>query len=277
MSRQSLAVLLFSLMVFPSLAQPAGEAEKEPSPDAERLPEVADADLTAIDDAITELYASISGPKGQKRDGERFKNNFAEGARLIAMRPSDANATLFTPGVMTPGEYADRNMEMLKDVGFIEKETHRVLEVYGTIAHAFSTYEGKFTTEEGNEQRVKGINSIQLVKIEGEWKVMTILWDQEWPGGKNPVPERYLAEEINPQLRRIVHFMDPRSVMDEPQDVVSLTVKEFAERRNDVLLSTPEADDRRVRAGQCPTCEKFFPLIGHGQKPDMCPVCNETL
>jgi len=81
----------------------------------------------------------------------------------------------------------------------------------------------------------------------------------------------------NPQNEQMVYFIDPESVLNDPQDVAELTTGELAKRRNDVLLSTPEADDRRQFAGQCPHCDKFFPLVGHGETPDNCPVCKESL
>lgn len=81
----------------------------------------------------------------------------------------------------------------------------------------------------------------------------------------------------NPQDQQLVHFIDPESVLNDPQDVATLTTAELAKRRNDVLLSSPESDDRRVFAGQCEHCEKFFPLVGHGEKPDNCPVCKTAL
>lgn len=81
----------------------------------------------------------------------------------------------------------------------------------------------------------------------------------------------------NPQDQNVVHFIDPESVLNDPQDVVTMTAGELKTRRDDVLLSTPEADARRVYAGQCPSCSKFFPLVGHGETPPNCPVCNTDL
>jgi len=160
--------------------------------DAERMPEVSAEDLAAIDAVITETYASISGPVGQKRDRERMAAVFAEGATLSSMKPTSREYTAFTPSAMTPAEYAERSFEFLEKAGFTESEIGRTLEVYGTIAHAFSVYEGHFTNDEGEDQMVKGINSMQLVKVNGEWKMYTILWDQQWPEGRNPVPVRYI-------------------------------------------------------------------------------------
>ena len=160
--------------------------------DAERMPEVAAKDLEAIDAILTELYASISGPVGQERDRERMAAVFAENARLCAMQPTSREFEAFTASTMTPDEYADRSIPLLEKSGFTESEIGRTLEIYGTIAHAFSAYEGHYTDAEGQDQHVKGINSIQLVKTDGQWKVYTILWDQQWPEGRNPVPERYI-------------------------------------------------------------------------------------
>lgn len=163
--------------------------------DAERMPEVAQADFDAIDALITELYASISGPIGQERDPARMQACFAENATLTSMQPMTAEYTTFRAGSMTPDEYIERSFQFLQERGFTESEIGRTLEVYGTIAHAFSAYEGDYTRPDGEKQMVKGINSIQLIKNEGEWKVFSILWDQQWPEGRNPVPERYIAAD----------------------------------------------------------------------------------
>jgi len=81
----------------------------------------------------------------------------------------------------------------------------------------------------------------------------------------------------NPQSQMMVHYIDPESVLDDPQDVASMTVEEFSKRRNEVILSSKEADERRTPAAQCPHCGKFFALIGHGEAPEKCPVCGEDL
>jgi hypothetical protein len=163
--------------------------------DAERMPEIAAEDLAAIDAVITETYASISGPVGHKRDRERMAAVFTDAATLTSMQPTSREYTAFTPSSMTPAEYAERSFEFLEKAGFTESEIGRTLEVYGTVAHAFSAYEGHFKNAEGEDQMVKGINSMQLVKVNGEWKMYTILWDQQWPEGRNPVPTRYIAAD----------------------------------------------------------------------------------
>lgn len=221
--------------------------------DAERMPEIAAEDLAAIDALITETYASISGPVGQKRDRERMAAVFAEGATLTSMQPTSREFKEFTPSSMTPAEYADRSLDFLENMGFTEAEIGRTLEVYGTVAHAFSAYEGHFTNAQGEPQMVKGINSMQMIKVNGEWKMYTILWDQQWPEGRNPVPQRYITW----------------------QDGDGLVPKKQA--GDDEALHAVDPDARRVLAGKCPHCEKFYPLLSNGTKPDECPICDEKL
>lgn len=81
----------------------------------------------------------------------------------------------------------------------------------------------------------------------------------------------------NPQDQNLTYFIDPESVLDDPQDFIAITAEDLRARQGEQLLSTPEADDRRKRAGVCPHCEKLFPLFGHGQRPPNCPVCKESL
>ncbi|MCA9272194.1 MAG: hypothetical protein KDA31_04025 [Phycisphaerales bacterium] len=245
--------------------------------DADRMPEVAAEDFQAIDAVLTELYASISGPVGQERDRERMAAVFAEGARLCAMQPASKEFEAFKTLTMTPDEYADRSIPLLEKSGFTESEIGRTLEIYGTIAHAFSAYEGHYTNADGQNQHVKGINSIQLVKADGEWKVYTILWDQQWPGGRNPVPERYIENRQDANAHQLIHFVDPESLLNEQQVTASISAKDFTQLAGKQLVDDPAVDERLVRAGICPSCKKFFPLIGHGEIPALCPVCNADL
>lgn len=146
-------------------------------------------DLTTIDATIDGLYASISGPIGQERDWDLYDAVFSESARMTAFMPG-ANGELRLIE-MTPAEYKDRSGSFLKDAGFTEKESHRVSEIYGSIAHVWSTYHGTYTNN-NHEHEVEGINSIQLIKIEGQWKVSNIMWESTQTAGE--IPKKYAGE-----------------------------------------------------------------------------------
>jgi DNA-binding beta-propeller fold protein YncE len=146
------------------------------------------ADVESIDAIIAALYDVISGPKGQKRDWNRFLGLFAPGARLMATgRRADGTRVV---RMMTPEEYA-ANSGGLEANGFFEREIGRETEMYGAIAQVFSAYDSKRTLQDA-QPFARGINSIQLVNDGKRWWVFSILWDPERPDQQ--IPERYLRK-----------------------------------------------------------------------------------
>ena len=72
--------------------------------------------------------------------------------------------------------------------GFYETEISRATEIFGNIAHAFSTYESRRRPQEAPFAR--GINSIQLLHDGERWWVTAMVWDAE--RADNTIPARYL-------------------------------------------------------------------------------------
>lgn len=142
------------------------------------------ADTDSVDSLIHAVYDVISGPAGA-RDWARFKALFIDGGRLIPVRNTPQGGA---PMVWSPDDYAQRAGANFEKNAFYESEVARKLEVFGNIAHAFSTYESRHAP--GEKPFARGINSFQLAKVGGAWKVVTILWDSEREG--NPIPEKYL-------------------------------------------------------------------------------------
>lgn len=139
-------------------------------------------DAQAIDATIKRLYASISGPKGAARDFDTLRAVHTDDARMTVVRPNGAG-----PVVMSVDDYIARAGEMLVNSGFHENEIHRETDIFGNIAHVFSTYASTHEDDAGQQvPYFRGINSIQLVKVGGEWKVFSILWDNETPESKIP-------------------------------------------------------------------------------------------
>ena len=132
------------------------------------------ADLAAIDAVIDSVYAVISGPIGEQRDFDRMRGLFLPDARMTAYGPAGLRGG-------TVEDYIARSGKLLADLGFEERELARRVEIYGNIAHAWSSYEGNFTTPEGKPDQIRGINSFQLARVDGEWKVQSIFWQQESP------------------------------------------------------------------------------------------------
>ena len=134
------------------------------------------ADLAAIDRAIHAVYDVISGPAGQKRDFDKMRSLFAPGATMKAIGPKGLRGG-------SVEDYIARNQEVLEKEGFNERELGRRVEIWGGLATAWSAYDGRTANGSFHE---RGINSFQLVKIDGKWLVASILWQEETP--ENPLP-----------------------------------------------------------------------------------------
>ena len=59
--------------------------------------------------------------------------------------------------------------------------------VFGNVAHAWSEYESP--RRRPGRAGPRGMNSVQLLKVGGQWKVLSITWDEERAG--NPMARRY--------------------------------------------------------------------------------------
>jgi hypothetical protein len=140
------------------------------------------ADLAGIDAAIRGVYEVISGPPGQKRDFDRMRTLFAPGATLKAIGPKGLHGGSLE-------DYISRNAEILEKDGFTERELGRRVELWGGLATAWSAYDGRTANGAFHE---RGINSFQLVKVDGKWLVASILWQEETPD--NPLPAALIKE-----------------------------------------------------------------------------------
>ena len=173
----SLAAALLLASALPSRAQSTAATQPVARP----------GDVASPDAIIAALYDVISGPKGQKRDLDRFRSLFAPGARLMPTGPHPGGGIPVQS--FSPEDYARLMGPGLEATGFFEREIARTSESFGNILHAFSTYESRRTKADVTPFQ-RGINSIQLLKDGSRWWVVTIYWDAERPG--NPIPARYL-------------------------------------------------------------------------------------
>ena len=139
-------------------------------------------------------HISISGAAG-KRDWNRVRSLFIPGARLIPAAESvtsdEGRATSsgeISPQILDVEGFITRAERFFRTSGFYETEIARRIEQFGSIAHAWSTYESRHNAGD-LEPFMRGINSIQLFNDGSRWWIVTI-WQHESP--ENPVPEKYL-------------------------------------------------------------------------------------
>lgn len=139
------------------------------------------ADVASVDAIMRAVYDVISGPAGQRRDWNRMRSLFTANARLMPKGGSGLRSG-------SVEDYIAGSGPLLEERGFIEGEIARRVEQYGDIAHVFSTYEARQSTD--GPVIMRGINSFQLVRHAGRWWVVSIMWQAETP--QTPIPPTYL-------------------------------------------------------------------------------------
>lgn len=134
------------------------------------------ADVESIDAIIAALYNVISGGAGEARNWDRMRSLFLPEAKMVATG-NGPNGEIIKR-VMTVEDYITRNGPVLEKNGFFEKEIYRKQEVFGRIAHCFSTYAAKRNSSDA-EPYMRGINSIQLYNDGKRWWILSIFWQAE--------------------------------------------------------------------------------------------------
>ncbi|NGP89725.1 hypothetical protein [Fodinibius halophilus] len=142
----------------------------------------------SADAVIDDLYNTISFSPDNDPDYDAFETLFTQNSRLISV--GDTSSV-----TLTPADYKKamlRQREEGKIIAFKEYELHRKTEQYGPILHLFSTYQAELQTPDG-DTILRGINGIQMMKKDGQWKVVSLIWHEE--DKAHPLPKKYLPEE----------------------------------------------------------------------------------
>jgi hypothetical protein len=149
-------------------------------------------DFSSIDAIITAAYDGISGAAGEERDCNHERALFFPGARLIptalSAGESDRGRDL-APQMLDVEGYIARVRLYFGNNAFYEREIARRTEVFGQIAHVWSTYESRHDPSDP-EPFMRGINSIQLFNDGKRWWIVTIYWQHE--SVEHPLPNKYL-------------------------------------------------------------------------------------
>jgi len=153
------------------------------------VPPSVSADTSSIDTIIHALYESISFTPNSQPDFARLKWLFHPRGRFIPPAVEGGKSVR----VLDVDEFIKNTREDIiiggmESKGFFERELHRQTESFGNIVHAFSTYESRFTSAD-KEPIQRGINSMQLIRDQGRWWVLTVLWDTERSGNPLSPPD----------------------------------------------------------------------------------------
>ncbi|MEH0153855.1 hypothetical protein V6R21_06885 [Limibacter armeniacum] len=158
-------------------------------PEAETAPEttsnarlvnggsVSSRDQAEIDVVVEKLYGAITFQEGGEPHLEWLKEIFIEDAKMI-------NNAGPEPITFSVDEFIAYAQALQNDYGitqFDEKEVKSRTRGYGSIAHRFSEYETRMIDLDSRIPEAQGVNSIQFINVNGEWKISCMVWDEEIP------------------------------------------------------------------------------------------------
>ncbi len=136
-----------------------------------------------VDELIKALDAAVSGPTD--KDRTCMRQIMLPDARLIPV--SKGKDGTIAPHILTLDDWITR-VKGSTHKEFYEVQIKHPADVYGNIAHLWSTYEVRPTPD--GKPEIRGINSIQAVFDGSELKVIEIVWQAETPD--QPIPQKYL-------------------------------------------------------------------------------------
>lgn len=135
-------------------------------------------------DMTATLYRAVSAAPGG-RDWAAVRRIYHPEARLVRTGLNPDGSPFAK--VMSLDAYIENVEQLLKDVRFTETEIGHEAEAFGNVARLTSVYE--FTWDSQVERRSgRGINYFTLIRENGRWQVMSIVWDTERSG--NALPPR---------------------------------------------------------------------------------------
>ena len=137
-------------------------------------------------DLIEDLYASVSFVPGKLPDWKAVEAMFLENA-IITLRTSRDNVSVFSVEAWVQDFKDFIIARKLETIGFNENIVGLTVFEYGDIAHALVVYEPRIPGITSSRQ---GIDSINLIRQNGEWKIVSIL--NELPTADRPIPDYLL-------------------------------------------------------------------------------------
>ena len=138
---------------------------------------------------VNALYKVISGPAGEKRNWQRFRNLFTSEAKIIPIGARSTGESV--KRALSIDEYISTSGTFLEKEGFYENEIGHTIEMFGHVAHVFSTYESR-KLENDEKPFMRWINSIQLWNDGKRWWIVSILFQNE--SKDHPIPSKYIGQ-----------------------------------------------------------------------------------
>jgi len=137
-----------------------------------------DQDRRIIREMLRDDYAMLSGPAGRATI-DRVKHYFHPAARLVRTGIGP-DGEPFTTVMSVDDHHADVD-EKLAKLDFLEEELEHDCEIFGNVARVRSVYRSVYGSG-GAARENRGVNFFNLVRENGEWKIISVVWDNERDG-----------------------------------------------------------------------------------------------
>lgn len=132
----------------------------------------------SILDELTRIFYNLFTNKdGKKPNVEGIHQLFIPEGLIIKNSGS-------APEIYTLQQFIEPRIKLLTGgslINFSEKEVTERTEIFGNIAHRFSTYH-KSGVLAGKKFETTGMKTIQFIKTTAGWKISSLAWDDEREG-----------------------------------------------------------------------------------------------
>ena len=153
-------------------------------PAAEVAAEAAEAVEAEVRAAIDELYAAFGFDAGAEPDWATQRARYLEGAVFIAPAREGAPAVAEDTETFLAGFATYVREGPYRETGLHERLLAVRVELFGGIAHAWVAFEGHAPGED--EARTRGLDSLQLVRDAGVWRLASFTTQYEGEGLELP-------------------------------------------------------------------------------------------
>ena len=136
-----------------------------------------------LDRLIADFFRSVSFDEGTTPSYENIYGLFIETGLLV-------KNTASSPEISTVKQFIEPRQATVSSgelTRFHEAELSETTEIFGNVAHRFSSY-AKSGRTKGGPFAARGMISTQFIKTPAGWKMSAMAWDDERPGLSLPDP-----------------------------------------------------------------------------------------
>jgi len=125
---------------------------------------------------VSEFFRIISGAIDEERDWVKFRKLFTSDAKLFASVKDDLGN--YTIHIWSVESYMSRLEQFLKTNDFYEKAEKIEIDYSNKIARLTCNYIAS-KTEEFSVILKKGVNHINFIQLNDEWKIINSIWEDK--------------------------------------------------------------------------------------------------